>query len=198
MKLILLGPPGSGKGTLAAKLSKEFKLFSLSAGELLRKEAKTNKRIARIINKGKLIPSKLSVDLVKKKLKNKTNYILDGFPRSLDQAKAIRNLKIDILIYLDVSEKVSIERLSGRRICQKGIHTYHIKNLPPKKTGICDYDGTKLIHRKDDQPKVIKERFRVYHKKTEPLIKFYRRILKRVNGSQELGKVFKDVKRIIN
>lgn len=198
MKLILLGPPGSGKGTVAEKLSKEFKLYHLSAGELLRKEARTNKTIAKIINKGDLVPGKLVVDIVKKKVKNKKNYILDGFPRDLEQAKLIKDLKIDLLIYLHLSEKQVVQRLSGRRICKKGVHTYHIKYIPPKKKGICDYDQTKLIQRKDDTSKVIKERFKVYHKNTEPLIKYYKKNLKKVDGSPLPDKVYENVRKVVD
>src|SRR3989344_395799 len=132
MKLIILGPPGSGKGTIAEKLSKDFNLYHLSVGELLRKEIakKTpiGKRI-KSIGKGSLAPDKLVNNIVNLNLKGKKSFILDGFPRTLSQAKETAKIKIDLVIYLAISEKAVIKRLSGRRVCPKG-HTYHLTNLP--------------------------------------------------------------------
>lgn len=202
MKLILLGPPGSGKGTVAAQLSKKFKLFALSAGELLREEIAKNttlgKEIKKYLEKGKLVPDEFVTEMIKLEVKTKKSYILDGFPRSVKQAKAINDLKINKVIYLNLPEKVVVERLSGRRICQRGKHTYHIKYLPPKKAGICDKDKTKLIQRNDDNPKVIRERFKVYHHITQPVIRFYQRkkLLQRVDARPSPEKVYAAVKKI--
>ncbi|MDP3734016.1 MAG: nucleoside monophosphate kinase [Nanoarchaeota archaeon] len=203
MKLIVLGAPGSGKGTVAEQLHQEFKLFSLSAGELLREEVAKNttlgKEIKKYMEKGNLVPDTFVTEMVKLEVKTKKEYILDGFPRSVEQAKAIADLKITKVIYLDVPEKIVIERLSGRRICKAGKHTYHLKYLPPKKKGICDKDKTRLIQRKDDYPKAIRERFKVYHHITQPVIHFYQRkkILQRVDASQSPEKVYAAVKKIL-
>lgn len=203
MKLLLLGPPGSGKGTIAEKLEKDFHLTSYSAGELLREEVKKGttigKEIAKYLQQGKLVPDQFVVEMIKLEVRGKNNYILDGFPRSLEQAKAIEGLKLSKAIFLDVPEKVVVERLSGRRVCQKGTHTYHLQYLPPKKKGFCDHDGTKLIQRKDDTPKVIRERFRVYHRSTQPVVEYYRKKkrLKVVDGSLSPEEVYRQVKKLM-
>lgn len=203
MKLILLGPPGSGKGTVSEKLEKEFHLKHVSAGELLREEVRKSttigKDIQKIMEKGELVPDELITEIIKLEVKDKTNYILDGFPRTLGQAKAVEKLGVEKIIYLDVPEKVVIERFAGRRLCEKGVHGYHVKYLPPKKAGICDLDGSKLIQRPDDQPKIIKERFRVFHEKSQAVVDYYRkkRKLLVVDASQAPEEVYREVKRII-
>lgn len=203
MKLILLGPPGSGKGTVAAQLGKEFKLFSLSAGELLREEVTKNTMLGREIKKymetGNLVPDKFVTEMVKLEVKTKKNYILDGFPRSVNQAKAIEDLKINKVIYLDVPEKIVVERLSGRRICTHGNHTYHIKYLPPQKNGICDHDQTKLVQRRDDAPNVVRKRFKVYDQETQPVIKYYqhKKLVHKVDASASPQNVYAAVKKIL-
>lgn len=203
MKIILLGPPGSGKGTVADKLEKEFKFKHISAGQLLREEvAKSTtigKDIKNIIEKGILVPDELVTQIVKLEIRNKKNYILDGFPRTVPQAQEITDLRINIVIYLDIAEKEVITRLSGRRVCSTGEHNYHLQYIPPKKTGICDVDGTKLVQRKDDAPEVIRERFRVYNKLTKPVAEYYRKkgVLKTVNAAQTPEKVYGAVKRIL-
>lgn len=204
MKIILLGAPGSGKGTVAEKLEKDFNLKHLSAGELLREEVKKDTTIGRdikeIIEKGNLVPDQFVVEIIKLEVKDKDNYILDGFPRSLKQAEAIEDLEINLVIYLDVPEEVVVERLSGRRVCETGKHGYHLKYLPPKKEGICDHDGTRLIRRKDDEPEVVKERFRIYYKTTEPLVKYYdeKGVLKKVDGTSKPEEVYESVKEVVD
>lgn len=196
MKIIILGPPGSGKGTVSEQLAKEFKLFHLSVGEMLRKEAKRNtaagKRIRSYIEKGDLVPSQLAVNIVKQKVKNKNRYLLDGFPRSLDQAKKIEDLKLDYAIYLHLPQSKVIERLSGRLLDPVTGKTYHQKYLPPPKNIL-----NRLVQRKDDNPKVIKERFKVYNKETKPLIQYYRkkRILLSIDASGNPKQVYQLVKK---
>ena len=202
MKIILLGAPGSGKGTVAEKLVQKFKLEHISAGELLRQEVKcqtrVGKEIKQIIETGELVPDHLIIEIIRLVVKNKKNYILDGFPRTVHQAKEIKDLKIDKLIYLKISEQQAVERISGRRICEKGIHTYHIKYILPKKKGICDIDGSKLIQREDDREEVVRERFKVYTEKTKPLIDFYQNEgLITINAAENPEKVFKEVRKIL-
>lgn len=203
MKVLILGPPGSGKGTISEQLEKEFHFFHVSAGELLRKEAAKNtaeaKKIKTMIDAGHLVPNELVVKLIKKDVKNKRKYILDGFPRNVEQAEAIEDLKVDVAINLDVPEEIIIERLSGRRVCTQGHHGYHLKYLPPKKAGICNYDGSALIQRKDDTPEVIRERFKIFRQETEPVVGYYQRkkILKQVDGSGSPDLVYERVKEVL-
>lgn len=203
MKLILLGPPGSGKGTLAEKLEQKFHLTSISAGELLREEVnkKTTlgKEIKKYIDRGDLVPDEFVTQLILLEIKDKNNYILDGFPRTVDQAKAIASLHLHTVIYLEIPLTAVIERLSGRRVCANGTHNYHITYLPPTKTGLCDKDRTPLKRRKDDAPTIVKERFKVYTRKTAPLIKYYQKqgILKTVDASAAPDKVFARVLKIL-
>ena len=200
MKLIILGPPGSGKGTVSERLEKEFGFLHISAGELLRKEAAKNtalgKEIKKTIDAGKLVPNQLIRNLVQGQVSGRKKYILDGFPRSVEQAKAIEELKIDQVLYLTIAEKIVIERFAGRRVCLQGHHSYHIKYLPPKKAGVCDVDGSPLIQRADDNPAVIKERFKIFHQQTEPVADYYRKkkILKTVDGSSSPDEVYNKVK----
>ncbi|MEK6969320.1 MAG: adenylate kinase [Nanoarchaeota archaeon] len=203
MKIILLGPPGSGKGTVSEKLEKDFNFAHVSAGELLREEVKKGttlgKDIQKIIEKGNLVPDNLVTELIKLEVTGKKSFILDGFPRTLKQAEATAELNINLVIYLEVPEEIVIERFSGRRVCSTGEHGYHLKYLPPKKEGVCDHDGTKLVQRKDDRPEVIKERFKIYHKETQPLIDYYKQkgILKTVDASPNPEKVYAAVKKVV-
>jgi|SRR3989338_2070894 len=204
MKLILLGPPGSGKGTISERLEKDYKLYHLSAGALLREEvAKSTtigKDIKAYIERGELVPDSFVVQLVKLDAKSKPNYILDGFPRTLTQATEIEDLNIDIVLLLDVSEDIVLERFAGRRVCQSGEHGYHLTHLPPKVTGICDVDKTSLIQRKDDNPQVIKKRFQIYHKDTALLINYYqkKKLLHKIPANGTPDEVYQNVKKIIN
>ena len=202
MKLIILGPPGSGKGTVSTKLAKGFKLSHISAGKILREEVKKKttlgKGIKKYIQKGHLVPNQFVTAIIKLETKSKKNYILDGFPRSLEQAKNITDLKINKVIYLKVPEEIVIARLAGRRVC-KNEHTYHLKFFKPKHAGICDIDKSKLIRRIDDQPKAIKERFKIYRQQTEAVIRYYKRkgILKEVDASHTPAEAYKNVKKVL-
>lgn len=203
MRIMLLGPPGSGKGTLSEHLEKEFGFFHLSPGQLLREEVKKGtslgKKIASYIDKGHLVPTNFVVEMVRLEMRGKKKVILDGFPRNREQAEAFADVKIDMVLYLDVSEKIAVERLSGRRVCLKQKHGFHMRYFPPKKREICDYDGSSLTKRKDDAPKVVKERFRVYEKETKPVIAYYRKkgLLMEVDGNGNPGDVYGEVKKII-
>lgn len=203
MKISIIGPPGSGKTTISERIAEKFLLFHLSPGEVLREEVRKKtslgKRIGKIIDRGDLLPGNFVVDLVKLEIGRKRKYLLDGFPRSLDQAKGIEDLKLDLVIFLDVPEKEVIERLSKRWECPKCEEGFHDKYFPPKKKGVCDHCRTKLVKRADDKPKVIKERFRVYHKMTEPVIEYYRKldVLKKVNASAMPKTVLRRVVKVV-
>ncbi|MBI4152023.1 nucleoside monophosphate kinase [Candidatus Woesearchaeota archaeon] len=203
MKLVILGPPGSGKGTVSEQLEREFHFLHVSAGELLRNEAaqktEEGQKINALITVGKLVPPEIIVALVKEKVKSKRKYILDGFPRSVDQAEMIKDLSIDKVLYLDVPDELLVERFTGRRVCKQGHHSYHLKYLPPKKAGICDYDGSPLLQRSDDTPKAIKERLRIFHSETKPVIEYYRKkgLLMKIDGSPLPEIVAQNVKEIL-
>lgn len=203
MKLIILGPPGSGKGTVSELLVKHNKFFHIAAGDLLREEVKKGtklgKEIQRHIDQGHLVPPSLPIQLIKPIIMDKKKYILDGFPRSLEQAKTIERWHINHAIYLKIDENAVIKRLAGRRTCEKG-HSYHPIFHPPKKQGICDIDGTKLTRRKDDNPKIIKERFKIFYKQTMPVLQYYRKkgILKIINANDTPRKVYEKIITVIN
>ena len=137
--------------------------------------------------------------MVKLEVKGKDNYILDGFPRSLDQARSIEELNIDRVIYLNVSEEEVIKRLAGRRVCKQGTHGYHIQYLPPKREGICDVDGSRLVQRKDDTLKVIKQRFKIFYEQTEDVRRYYekKKRLIMVDAVTEPEKVYASVKKAV-
>lgn len=203
MKIIFLGPPASGKGTVSEKLETDFQLEHISAGALLREEVKKGTTIGNnikdVIEKGNLVPDQLVTEIIKLDVNKKKNYILDGFPRTIKQAEAIENLDIDLVIYLEVPKDVIVERFAGRRVCTQGNHGYHLKYLPPKMKGVCDIDGSPLILRKDDTPEVVKDRFKIYYKLTKPLIDYYKQkgVLVTVNGAPAPNVVYESVKKVI-
>ena len=198
-----MGPPGAGKGTVSECLVKEFHFLHVSPGELLREEIRKGttigKEIQKYTEKGSLVPDNFVVEMVKLEVKGKDNFILDGFPRTLRQAEETAELEIDLVINLEVPENVVVERFAGRRDCPKCGASYHLIYIPPKKSGICDQCGTALIQRKDDVPEVIKERFHVYNKDTQPLINHYKKkkLLQIVDASQPPEKVCADAKKVI-
>lgn len=188
MKFVFLGPPGAGKGTMAKVLSKRKTLAHISTGDLLRAniQAKTalGKEAGATMEKGELVPDPLVIEMVKERLREKDaeqGFILDGFPRTEPQAKALKemlaNLKINLdrVINFDASDETIIARLSGRRICSKCGEIYHVKNIPSKVTGVCDLCKGALIQRKDDAEDTVRNRLVVYRKQTAPLIDFYQK-----------------------
>ncbi len=198
MKIILLGPPGSGKGTVSERLEKVFNLLHVSAGELLReevsKETTIGKEIKKYIEQGHLVPNQFVVEMIKLDVAEKEDYILDGFPRTVEQAESINDLAIDLVIYLDVPEDIVIERLSLRRMDPETGKIYHLKFIPPPED-----IKNRLVQRKDDQEEVIKDRFKVYHQETEPLIEYYsnKKLLKRIDGSLPPEEVYQEVKKLV-
>jgi adenylate kinase len=181
MKLILLGAPGAGKGTLAALLASKYNIPHISTGDIFRKAVKDGtplgKKVQAIMERGELVPDELTIDLIKERLSQndvKSGFMLDGFPRTLVQAKALSGfVKIDAALNLICTDDIIIQRLSGRRLCKKCGKIFHITNMPPKVEGRCDNCGGPLYIRDDDKIESIKQRLSVYQSQTEPLINYY-------------------------
>lgn len=198
MILTILGAPGAGKGTMAKEISQVLKIPTISTGALLRNEiasgSEKGKMIDSLISDGNFVPDGVIVGILLDRLKNddcKNGYILDGFPRNIEQASHLEDygIKLDTALLLTVSEEDIIERLTGRRECPKCRATYHIVSNPPKKDGVCNECGTTLTKRDDDTESVIRKRLSIYKKETEPLVEFFRErgILKEVEGKKTVA-----------
>jgi adenylate kinase len=181
MNLIILGAPGSGKGTQTTRLKAKLNIPAISTGDIFRNEIKEEtelgKRIKKYLDSGQLVPDEIVIDVIKERIKQpdcKNGFILDGFPRTLEQAKALDKIvKIDACINLSVPKEIIVKRLSARRTCKNCGEIYNLLVLKPKVDGVCDKCGGPLFQRDDDRESVIEERFRVYERQTEPLLKYY-------------------------
>ncbi|MBN3039230.1 MAG: adenylate kinase [Candidatus Omnitrophica bacterium] len=204
MRLILLGPPGAGKGTQAKLLFDRFKIPHISTGDILRDEMRENsdlgQKVAKFVKNGELVPDEIVVEVVTKRLSKpdaQDGFILDGFPRTVNQAEALnqalrkQGIAIDLVLYFETSAEICIKRLSERRICDKCAAIFHLTNMPPKKEGICDYCGGKLYLRDDDRPETVKRRLEVYQNQTASLIDYYKNSgkLRQVDGDLEANKL---------
>lgn len=187
MKMVLLGPPGSGKGTRAHIISDLYHIPVVTTGDMLREAVRDGTEYGKIagsyMNKGDLVPDKIVNGIVRERLGKpdvKHGFILDGFPRSKSQADALDEIMTDLdielthVLYVVLSDEVIVQRLSKRRSCPKCGAVYHLESAPPKKAGVCDVCGAKLIQRNDDKEEVIQHRLEVYRKQTEPLLERYR------------------------
>lgn len=202
MKCVFLGPPGAGKGTLALEISKLSDIVHISTGDLFRSAIKNGtelgKKIKAVIESGALVSDDLTVELLKERLKKddwKKGFILDGFPRTIAQAEALSNLvELDYVINLDISDEEVIERLSGRRVCSKCGHSFHIKFMKPKLESICDSCGSSLITREDDKREAIEKRLKTYAEQTYPLIKYYKEkgLLVDIDARPSTAEILKD------
>ena len=210
MKIIMLGAPGAGKGSQASRIAKEYQLPHISTGDIfranLKEETELGKRAKSFMDKGELVPDDITIAMLLDRIHKedcKNGYILDGFPRTIPQAEALKEAlakkdeKIDLALDVEASDELIIKRMAGRRTCPACGAIYHIVTLPPKTEGICDRCGADLIQRKDDN---VKNRLKIYHEVTEPLISYYKKegILEEIDGAEELDKVFEKVKRIIH
>ncbi|MGL5246058.1 MAG: adenylate kinase family protein [Mycoplasmoidaceae bacterium] len=181
LKIIILGAPGSGKGTIAEKLVKQHNILHLSTGEIFREELSNKgplfEKINSYLEKGDLVPDEITNELVKKKLKNiadSKNIILDGYPRNIEQAKFLDTFfKVDYAIYLKISDDIVIKRILGRMTCPTCNKIYNEHFMIPKEKGICDIDKTILVKRSDDNEETIKNRLKNYYESTFPLVEFY-------------------------
>ena len=182
MKLILLGAPGAGKGTQADVLSRKLNIPTISTGNMLRAAIANGSAVGleakSYMDKGQLVPDSVIIGIVKERLAQSdcaNGFILDGMPRTIPQAEALRDndISFDAVVSLEISDDEIISRMSGRRVCPKCGATFHVVSNPPKKEGICDACGAELIIRPDDAPETVQSRLDVYHEQTEPLKKFY-------------------------
>lgn len=213
MKIVMLGAPGAGKGTQAIKIADKYDIPHISTGDIFRANIKGGTELGQkaksYIDKGELVPDEVTIGMLLDRIAQddcKNGYVLDGFPRTIPQAESLTEAlksqgdKIDFALNIDVPDEAIIERMSGRRACPKCGATYHIVYAAPKTENICDKCGTELIIRSDDKPETVKDRLIVYHQQTEPLIAYYKAagVLREVNGTQELPKVFEDVVAILS
>jgi adenylate kinase len=196
MKLIILGPPGSGKGTYSSKLKEIFGVEKISTGDIFREEIKRGselgKKIEKYVKEGKLVPDEIVIEVVKERIKNLEKFILDGFPRTVNQAKELLKItKIDAIIKLNIHEEILVEKMLGRRICSNpkcdgnyniaNIHKvvegieYYLPALLPKNDMKCDKCGSPLIQREDDKEEIIRQRIRIYEEQTKPVIEFFKK-----------------------
>jgi adenylate kinase len=200
--IIMLGPPGSGKGTQAERISKERGWPQISTGNILRQAVEAGTplgiRAKALMDRGELVPDEVVDGIVAERLSRQDcrgGFILDGFPRDLEQAEALEKIaKIDVVFDISVPDKALIERLTSRRSCECG-RTYHLRNNPPTRSGICDACGRRLRQREDDNEETVKRRLKVYHRQTEPLIGHYRSrgILAEINGEKGIEDVLADI-----
>ncbi len=208
MNIILMGLPGAGKGTQASEIVKKFPIPHISTGDMFRKaikdETDLGKEAKSYMDRGELVPDEVTVGIVKVRISEddaKKGFLLDGFPRTIEQAEALNNImseldrNIDAVINIEVPEEELMNRLTGRRICEKCGTTYHLVFNPPKVDGVCDIDGGKLYQRKDDNPETVSNRLSVNVKQSKPILEYYdeKGVLKNIDGAKDIDEVTKDV-----
>jgi adenylate kinase len=209
LNLILVGPPGAGKGTQADRLTQDFGLPYYATGNILRQAVADDTELGRkaksYMDNGDLVPDDLIIDVILEALKTdeaQDGFLLDGFPRTVEQAEALGDAlekvgrRLNGVLLIDVPDEEVVRRLSGRRTCVKSGHTYHVEFDPPKHEDVCDQDGSRLVQRDDDKPETIRKRLDVYHRQTEPLVDYYdeRGLLRRFDGTRSPTEVHDHVR----
>src|SRR5437588_1433119 len=213
MNIILLGPPGSGKGTQAKRIEQTHGLVQLSTGDMLRattdSDTEFGRRVKAIMDSGQLVPDEIIIEMIDRRIVQPDcgkGFILDGFPRNVAQAKALdamlaaHGLKLDHVILLDVDEAALVDRLSGRFTCSQCGTSYHDRYNRPRRDTVCDgCGGTEFTRRADDRPEAVKARFEVYRRQTAPILPYYeeRGILGRVDGMEDIGTVTREIDKIL-
>jgi adenylate kinase len=212
LNLVLLGPPGSGKGTQGERLNDELRLPYYATGDILRgavrDETELGKSAKEYMDRGDLVPDEVIVGVIAERIDSeeaRDGFILDGFPRTTPQAEALDARLVELgrgvtaVLLIDVSDEEVVRRLGGRRTCEAEGHVYHVEFNPPEVDGVCDVDGSPLIVRDDDKPDVIRRRLATYHEKTEPLVAYYegRGVLRRVDGERAPDAVTEELRGIL-
>ena len=212
MKIVLLGPPGAGKGTQAKSISNKYSIPHISTGDIFRKNISENTTLGieakTYMDKGQLVPDEVTINMVKDRLSQEDcedGYLLDGFPRTVAQAKALdsflesRNEELDTALAISVPNEFILERMTGRRVCPSCGASYHVKFNPPSDKKKCDLCGSDVIQRKDDTEETVNERLEVYGRETKPLINYYsdNNKLAKVDGTKAIIEVFRGICRIL-
>ncbi len=213
LNLVLLGPPGSGKGTQGERLQEDLRLPYYATGDILRGAVKDETELGRTakgyMDAGDLVPDEVIVGVIAEALDSaeaRDGFILDGFPRTTPQAEALDakldelGRRVNAVLLIDVSDEQVMRRLGGRRTCEANGHVFHVDFNPPKQEGVCDVDGSPLVVRDDDKPEVIRKRLATYHEKTEPLVDYYdsRSVLRRIPGEETPEQVEAEIRRTLN
>lgn len=206
--VVLLGPPGAGKGTQARIVSEKLGLPHISSGDIFRENLKNNTELGvlaqRFMDRGELVPDDVTIAMIRERLSRpdcKPGALLDGFPRTPAQAQALQAIlldfggKVDVVPYINVPDEVLVERLTGRWTCRAHGHIFHERHNPPKEAGRCDHDGSELYQREDDKAETVTRRIRVFMEQTEPLIAYYRKrgLLVEVDGTRPIEQVTEDL-----
>lgn len=212
LNLVLLGPPGSGKGTQGERLQEELRLPYYATGDILRAAVREGSELGQAakgyMDRGDLVPDELIVDMIAARIDSGEavdGFILDGFPRTAPQAEALAEKltalgrSLTAVLLIDVSDEEVVRRLGGRRTCVENGHVFHVEFNPPKQEGVCDIDGSELITRDDDEPDVIRHRLEQYHAKTAPLVEHYdsRSLLRRIDGAASPDDVCEEIRRTL-
>ncbi len=212
LNLVLLGPPGSGKGTQGERLQEDVRLPYYATGDILRAAVRDETELGRTakeyMDRGDLVPDGVIVGVIAERIDSpeaRDGFILDGFPRTMPQAEALDaklaelGRAVTAVLLIDVSDDEVVRRLGGRRTCEENGHVFHVELNPPRREGVCDIDGSELIVRDDDKPEVIRHRLEQYHAKTEPLVDYYdhRSVLRRIDGSAAPDEVEEEIRRTL-
>ncbi|NPV30141.1 MAG: adenylate kinase [Firmicutes bacterium] len=205
MRILLIGPPGAGKGTQAARIAGFCEVPHISTGDIFRAAVQAGTELGRkareYLDAGRLVPDEITIEIIRERLKQpdcSRGFLLDGFPRTLPQAEALDRLladlgtHLDVVLYIRVSPEVLVERLTGRRVCRNCGATYHVLFQPPRLPGVCDRCGGELYQRSDDTAETVRDRLEVYMSQTAPLLEYYRErgLLKEIDGEQEIEAVW--------